>query len=469
MFSFYIYVVTKNPSRKDQGVAPKKLSLTSLSVGVESNFESSFLLNFGRSAIEVTLDTQNNPDNLYDLNALALHLDVQPPYLSSQDTGRRILQKILPPTINVIGPSQVRGFQTLDISHIVSKVLPDLLVCPSDGAPPVLMVEVQSKEFVQAIRRLYLELYMHLITLRSRIPHVKKMSGFVVPKSGIELGTIMATVTWESAYMSFVASMQRLSKVQFSDEVLRAYENQSGYFLLPTEHTHSFPITIMELQNFLNINDIQGLFPSKFSIVFYTSSCVWKCPLVHNSLSWIVPPTECKQVLYHERIIKKFYVFKRLACPLDLESIKLRCFKHFAISLFRAIEEMHSHGYAHQDIRLPNVCFDFNGNDCYAVLIDLDQANFVDFPPVIKGNSLMYSTSITTSGKLDWRQYAFLISKIRNGISTDDYHTTPPDFTGLDFLKPSFDNGEKPLIDQISQSLERFGCDLELSHIVTRF
>ena len=129
----------------------------------------------------------------------------------------------------------------------------------------------------------------------------------------------------------FVASMQRLSKVQFSDEVLRAYENQSGYFLLPTKHTHSFPITIMELQNFLNINDIQGLFPSKFSIVFYTSSCVWKCPLVHNSLSWVVPPTECKQVLYYERIIKKFYVFKRLACPLDLESIKLRCFKHFAI------------------------------------------------------------------------------------------------------------------------------------------
>jgi len=102
-------------------------------------------------------------------------------------------------------------------------------------------------------------------------------------------------------------------------------------------------------------------------------------------------------------------------------------------------------------------------------LIDLDQANFVDFPPVIKGNSLMYSTSITTSGKLDWRQYAFLVSKIHNGISTDDYHTTPPDFTGLDFLKPSFDNGEKPLIDQISQRLEWFGCDLELSHIVTRF
>lgn len=115
--SVYVHIVTTNPSRKDQAVAPKKLSLTSLSTGVESTFKALFLLNFRRSAIEVTLDTQSTPDNLYDLKALAVHLDVQPPYLSSQDTGKRILQKILPSTISVIGPLQVRGFQTLDITH----------------------------------------------------------------------------------------------------------------------------------------------------------------------------------------------------------------------------------------------------------------------------------------------------------------------------------------------------------------
>ena len=65
--SVYVHIVTTNPSQKDQAVAPKKLSLTSLSTGVESTFEVSFLLNFRRSAIEVTLDTQSIPDNLYDL------------------------------------------------------------------------------------------------------------------------------------------------------------------------------------------------------------------------------------------------------------------------------------------------------------------------------------------------------------------------------------------------------------------
>ena len=123
------------------------------------------------------MDTQSTPDNFYDLDSLASHVNEQPPYLSPQDTIRRILKKILPSSITVIGLSQVRGFQSLDILHVVNKIFPDLLVCPSYGTPPVLMVEVQSMEFVQAIRRLYLELYLQLITLRSRIPHIKNCQG----------------------------------------------------------------------------------------------------------------------------------------------------------------------------------------------------------------------------------------------------------------------------------------------------
>ena len=94
----------------------------------------------------------------------------------------------------------------------MSKVLPDLLVCPSSGAPPVLMVEVQSQDFAQATRRLYLELYIHLIILRSRIPHVKKSSGFVDLKNDLELGTVMATVTWEPNLERFGCDLE-LSQV----------------------------------------------------------------------------------------------------------------------------------------------------------------------------------------------------------------------------------------------------------------
>lgn len=70
----------------------------------------------------------------------------------------------------------MRGFQKLDILHVVNQVLPDLLVGPSSGAPPVLMIEVQSEDFTQTIRRFYLELYICLISLGSRTSHVMKAS-----------------------------------------------------------------------------------------------------------------------------------------------------------------------------------------------------------------------------------------------------------------------------------------------------
>jgi len=57
------------------------------------------------------------------------------------------------------------------------------------------------------IKKLYLKLYMHLVTLRSRLPHIKKIIRLCSSyKNELKLGTILATVTWESNYMEFVAS-----------------------------------------------------------------------------------------------------------------------------------------------------------------------------------------------------------------------------------------------------------------------
>jgi len=74
--------------------------------------------------------------------------------------------------------------------------------------------------------------------------------------------------------VSFSVLLQRLSKAQLSSEVLLAYENQKNLFLLPDDCTHSMPVTIAELETYLNI---EGLFCSKFSVIF-TQSCVWKLP-----------------------------------------------------------------------------------------------------------------------------------------------------------------------------------------------
>ena len=106
--------------------------------------------------------------------------------------------------------------------------------------------------------------------------------------------------------------------------------------------------------------------------------------------------------------------------------------------------------HAHQDIRLPNICFGFEGDDCYAVSIDLDHANLADNEPCLRGNSVLYTTDISTCAKLDWRQYALLLCTIHNCSNEDDYHTLPPDFAGVGFLRQTFENGDKLLIGEVS-------------------
>ena len=103
--------------------------------------------------------------------------------------------------------------------------------------------------------------------------------------------------------------------------------------------------------------------------------------------------------------------------------------------------------------------------NCFTVFIDLDQANFFGLSPVIKGNSSMYSTSITTSGKLDWRQNAFLICKFCNGSSTDDYYKIPPDFIAfLSHLLNKVKTSDRPSFTKF----RTVWLKLELSQVVAR-
>ncbi len=56
--------------------------------------------------------------------------------------------------------------------------------------------------------------------------------------------------------------------------------------------------------------------------------------------------------------------------------------------VIEAIEELHTTGLAHQDLRLENVCFNV---DDHAVLIDLDRAVKVDGYPYFTTKSTMYT------------------------------------------------------------------------------
>ena len=72
----------------------------------------------------------------------------------------------------------------------------------------------------------------------------------------------------------------------------------------------------------------------------------------------------------------------------------------FAQTTVIAIKQLHQLGFAHEDIRLPNICFNA---DCEAVLIDFDRA----------------VTEYPRSLEEDWKAFCHMFSRITITLGQD--------------------------------------------------
>ena len=108
--------------------------------------------------------------------------------------------------------------------------------------------------------------------------------------------------------------------------------------------------------------------------------------------------------------------------------------------MYFAIQEFLEAGFAHLDIRVPNICFK-KEKEWMAVLIDLDQSletYEVNMPGYDIENSIMHNQKFDTLEKYDWRQFALMLAKIAEGAlmlakiaegNNFNYHTQGPVFT----------------------------------------
>ena len=94
----------------------------------------------------------------------------------------------------------------------------------------------------------------------------------------------------------------------------------------------------------------------------------------------------------------------------------------------KAVDELHSLGLCHLDIRIDNICFAADGT---AVLIDLDRSVPANIPIAELrdyGNSTMYQTTLAqrnswTAENLDWKQVAIMVYAIVNNVTlANKYH-----------------------------------------------
>ena len=115
--------------------------------------------------------------------------------------------------------------------------------------------------------------------------------------------------------------------------------------------------------------------------------------------------------------------------PLTAEEAS-KCLLSFIQSVNKSLQALHYLGYAHNDVRLENICFNTNRE---AVLIDLDRCSFVtERPPIKNVDSCMYQypSGSCTAGQSDYiMQLGWMVAWVIDFTATDYHNRT---FDGLE-------------------------------------
>ena len=247
-------------------------------------------------------------------------------------------------------------------------------------------------------------------------------------------------------------------------KLLDTLATQETYFgdLTPSHKTKyvSQSLSPQDVVTYLGSEDFYtGEFVNCISLVFLMQDKVYKMPLTlkaHMRLTYLHSlkkgGTVTKQVLLPQGEAKKFFIYRCLDSPSDIKSLNGWYFP-FAESVINAPDELHRLGFAHLDLRLPNICFD-RGN---AVLIDLDDCQEIDdVSNVHDSESHMYSKEYNNGENYDWRQLAIILLRIRK-CQDFDYHKGDLVFPTNEFgkeLRECFNKGRKPNLNKL-RSIEK--------------
>lgn len=99
-----------------------------------------------------------------------------------------------------------------------------------------------------------------------------------------------------------------------------------------------------------------------------------------------------------------FFSFPKLLPPLSHTLVR-KCLGDFVVKTATALLELHKFGYAHLDVRLPNICFDVDDSGYFVNLIDLDRCRRIRTGDGLPYEGEMYRfPSIWSTGQLGWKQ-----------------------------------------------------------------
>ena len=285
--------------------------------------------------------------------------------------------------INVVPKIGNTSVSKLKECYISKNNKGDVLV--SYQGSDVLYVEVHSSSTYDCTARKTVFLLMECLRLLKAFGVKQpKMDAFVFPRKEHPRCVVMLSMQYSPDLVQFQYSFRCL-KISEIHSVLRSAVKSNTAVCQNLIHMHQpdseldyiLWLTVEEREKWGSKLDNEK---SKFGILLMNDSICLKKPISSESFYKLLSITQIQHMPTYSPVVPPLFVkYNKIKYdPLNYEEGR-RCSRELVIKVTTVIQSIHTvfadhgHGYMHNDLRLPNICFDENFNP---VLIDLDFYTF---------------------------------------------------------------------------------------------
>ena len=257
---------------------------------------------------------------------------------------------------------------------------------------PILLLEVHSSPYKNSVSKTAVDVIDQLRLLRSFNPHIHECSGFTFPKYREPSFVTEVRVTFSG--FRFKVSLQPLKREEVKERIDDVLKNNFSFHV-------SDPLLCFIRLSEDELKQMSDKFQagsvkqkkSKHSIVVYDEDRFFKyAPTSFYRETLGILKSEIKSPkhisLHSDEVYigrLRFFSFPKLLPPLNHTRVR-KCLEDFVVKTATALIELHGFGYAHLDVRLPNISFKVDDHgEYYVKLIDLDRCREIE-----SGDSLSY-------------------------------------------------------------------------------
>ena len=309
----------------------------------------------------------------------------------------------------------------------------------NDWKLPLFFIEVHSSPYKNTVSQTAVDVLDQLRLLRCFSPNIQECVGFAFPKYGTRSVVTKVKVSFEN--FRFVIRLLPLTSTTVKENIINALSSAVSITFDPEPQFCFMRLSRKDLgiaSTALRSSVEQCA--TKHSLLLKSEEAFWKCvPRLTereniNLLNLTVSLGQHN--LHHVTVYttagiigsQTFFCYPAQLPPLRTDEVGL-CLRDFMTRTAAALEELHGLGFAHLDVRVPNICFahERKKNTYIVKLIDLDRCVRTQEGEDLSGfTGEMYRRPPLEKWKstqFDWKQLGLLAAAIIFGLNHEDIVT----------------------------------------------